>query len=351
MRQKKMVRRIYVHNQFRFAVIAVLILVFYLTISHVVQFSHQRIAFKKEYLRGLETQNEILVQYLALYLEQTTDEKACRDSLFTYIQEYEQEQVQVWAYVAYDDIVHYYRSNDLMKAQATFQLQGFKERLQENGMYVVENSFVLRGSTITVGLVAREKSVLREWGYSDSKAYLLLQSVIVSFLLAIISLIFIWRTRNHTKKIEEYKEEQLRLNRRIEGLNQKQTQQIIEEERNKNRKSSLQIGTYDKDLVSILIRKAVQREALPIAIIDVTFNMGQYYYSRQKMSELKEKMQIDRTLSYELFEIGKGEFVYLFIRPGEENWTNILHYVKQKVEEIARVNEMTATVKEQLITK
>lgn len=142
---------------------------------------------------------------------------------------------------------------------------------------------------------------------------------------------------------------QLSLNRKVEEISQELNQAIMEKDSEGLSQLTHQAYQYDMELVCLLLVKTNNSEYFPVSIIYVQFDMGDLYFTKKRMNEIEEQLRIQLVHKYELFEIGKGEFVFIMVRTGVDLIMQSLVVIEERAKNTAKDNGIQVTVRSKTI--
>lgn len=318
-------------------------------VSHVIRLKEYEKQFLNRYQNELQVKNELLADSVLFYLQGNIDEVNSWDAFLDIIDR-EDSFDDSWTYVAYNGSVLYFKNRDLIKNNNTVSLEEFVRQLQENSMITTQSSFSYNNGTFTIGLAAGENRLLMDWGYSSFYTVLLLESIVVVLLLALIGIDSIRKSMRKSREVIRLEKEVVSLNCKVEEISQELNQVIIEKESEGLCQLKNQSYQYDMELVNVLLEKTNDIAYLPFSIIYVQFDMGDLYFTKKRMNEIEEELRVQLLHKYELFEIGKGEFVFIMVRTGVDEIMQSLVVVEEKAKDIAEVNGIQVTVRSRTIT-
>lgn len=327
-----------------------LLIIIYSIGSLIIHVKNQEKHFLDLYQNELQVKNELLTESVLFCLQGNIGEINSWDEFLEIISREDSIVDSSWVYVAYDGIVLYYKNHDLIKANNTISLEKFTMELQENSMITTQSSFSYNNGTITIGLTAGKNMVLMDWGYSNFNMVLLLESMVVTLLLALIGLDFIRKSMRASKEVVRLEKEVVSLNCKLEEISQEMNQMAFEKENEGLSQLKHQSFQYDMELVRILLMKTNDTTYLPVSMIYVQFDMGNLYFTKKRMNEIEEQLRVQLIHKYELFEIGKGEFVFIMVKTDIDDIMQSLIVVEERAESIAKDNAIKVIVKSRTIT-
>lgn len=329
------------------AVFLVLLIIISTVVFHIIFLKKKEEQFLDLYHNELQVKNKLLSESILLYLK--GNEANGWDSFLENISREDSIDDSTWLYVAYNGVPLYFKNQDLLNNN-TISLQKFIKQLQIDSKLTTQNTLIYNDGTITIGLIAEKKMVLMDWGYSNLNMVLLLECILVTLLLSLIGGYFIWKTRRESKKVIRYQKEVVSLNCKVEEISQKLNWSTLEKDNEELSQLKLQEFKYDTDLVKLLLRKINDIAYLPVTIYYVQFDMSNLYFTKKKISEIEEQLHVQLSHKYELFEIGKGEFVYIMVRSDIKDVKQSIKQIKERAEDIAKDNGIKVTVKSRTIT-
>lgn len=332
------------------AVFLVLLIIIYSMVSQTIKLKEHEKQFLDRYQIELQVKNELLADSVLFYLQGNIDEVNSWDVFLDIINREDSIDDSSWTYIAYNGNVIYYKNRDLIKNNNTVPLEEFVRQLQDNSMITTQSSFSYNNGTFTIGLAAGENRLLMDWGYSSFYTVLLLESIVVELLLALIGIDSIRKSMRKSREVVRLEKEVVSLNCKVEEISQELNQVIIEKESEGLRQLKNQSYQYDMELVNVLLEKTNDIAYLPFSIIYVQFDMGDLYFTKKRMNEIEEELRVQLLHKYELFEIGKGEFVFVMVRTGVDEIMQSLVVVEEKAEDIAEANGIQVTVRSRTIT-
>ena len=337
-------------NKYNTAVFLVLLIIIYSIVSQAIRLKEYEKQFLNKYQNELQVKNELLADSVLFYLRGNSDEGNSWEAFLDILKREDSIDDSSWTYVAYDGNVVYYKNRDLIKNNNTVPLEEFVRQLQENSMITTQSSFFYNNGTFIIGLAAGENMLLRDWGYNSLYTVLLLEDIVVTLLLAFIGIDSIRKSMRKSREVVRLEKEVVSLNCKVEEINQELNQIIIEKESEGFSQLKHQTHQYDMELVSVLLMKANDISYLPVGIIYVQFDMGDLYFTKKRMNEIEEQLRVQLLHKYELFEIGKGEFVFIMVRTGVDEIMQSLVLVEEKANNIAKDNRIQVTVRSRTIT-
>ncbi|WP_310603454.1 hypothetical protein [Anaerosporobacter sp.] len=335
-------------NKYNGAVCLVVLISIVIVFLYIIQFKKQEEQFFKLYNQELQIKNELLAENAMLSMQSDVINGDNRDKLIVYMDKENFIDDVAWIYVANGDTVIYYKNHNLIEDSSTILLEKFMEQLQEASIMTTQCSFMVNNETVTIGLVVEKSLLLMDWGYSHSKTVLLMEVVVVLLLLGLLGIYFVWKAMKMSKEIKNYKKEVVNLNCKIEEVNQELRRNAFEKETVAVNEQEFQ---YDTNLMKLLLEKANESRYLPVSMIHIQFDMGDLYFTKNKMKEIEEKLYVELTHRYELLEIGKGEFVLFIIRTEIEVVMQSHIAIEERARSIANENGIKVTVKSRTITK
>jgi hypothetical protein len=330
------------------AVFLVLLILLFTIVFHLTYLKKQEEQFLDLYQNELQVKNELVSESI-LYNVQENEANDWEDFLEV-IKKKDSLEDATWLYVARDGVVLYYKYQDLTNEKKTISQKKFEAQLQENSMIHTHSLLSYRGRTITIGLVAEKKMVLMDWGYSDLNMVLLLEGIIITLLLSLVGIYFITKTRTVSKEVMRYKQEIVCLNCKVEEISQELNRNNLEKEKEELEQIKLQEFKYDTDLVKLLLMKANDSAYLPVSIVYVQFDMGNLYFTKKRMNGIEEQLHVKLSHKYELFEIGKGEFLFMMVRTDINEVMQSVVKIEQRAEGIAKDNGIKVIVNKRTIT-
>lgn len=338
-------------NKYNTAVFLVLLIIMYSFVSHIIKLRNHEKQFIEMYHNELQVKNELLADSVLFYLQGNIDTINNRDTFLDVISREDSIDDLSWVYVAYDGYVLYYKSRDLMQQDKMIPLDEFVLQLQENSMITTQSSFSYNDSLFTIGLVAEEKMLLMDYKFTSFNMELLLESIVVILLLALIGIDFIRKSMRKSREVVRLEKEAVNLNRKIEAISQELNEITIEKNSNGFSQLQYQVNQYDMELVNVLLNKLNDLIYLPVSIIYVHFDMGNLYFSKKRMNEIEEQLRVRLVHKYELFEIGKGEFLYIMVRTGVDDIMQSLVDIEERANNIAKDNGIQVAVRSRSITR
>ena len=332
------------------AVFLILLIIVYSIVSHSIQLKKQEKQFLDLYQNEMQVKNELLVESVLFCLQGNIAEVNSWDKFLEIISNEDSIDDSSWVYVAYDGIVLYYKNRDLIKTNNTISLEKFKKHLQEGSMITTQSSFSYNNGTFTIGLTAGKNMVLMDWGYSTFSMVLLLESIVVMLLLALIGIEFIRKSMRASKEVVRLEKEVVSLNCKVEEITQELNQLTFEKENEGLSQLKHQTLQYDMELVRVLLMKTNDTAYLPVSIIYVQFDMGDLYFTKKRMNEIEDQLRVQLAHNYEMFEIGKGEFVLIMLKTDIDDIMQSVVAVEERAENIAKDNGIKVSVKSRTIT-
>lgn len=342
-------KRVFKINKYNTAVFLILLIIIYSIVSNSRSIKNQEKQFLDLYHNEMQVKTDLIAESVLFSLQGNIAEINNWDKFLAIISREDSIDDSSWVYVAYEGVVLYYKNHDLIKANRTISLDKFVVQLQENSIITTQSSFSYDNGTFTIGLTASKNMVLMDWGYSTFNMVLLLQIIVATLLLALIGIDFIRKSMMASMEVVRLEKEVVSLNRKVEEINQELDRITLEKE-SKGLSQINQAIQYDMELVRVLLMKTNATTYLPVTIIYVRFDMGNLYFTKKRMSEIEEQLRVQLVHNYELFEVGKGEFIFLLVRTEIGDIMKSLVVVEERAENIAKENGIKATVKCRTIT-
>lgn len=255
----------------------------------------------------------------------------------------------VWAFVSCEGDIVYYKMQNLEKDYQTIPYDQFIESHDSNTLVVTQKKIQVNNEDLIVGLVKPQRLVLIDTEYNHMYSMLMLENVIVTFLLTMIGCFFCWKTIRLSRVKEKTKSEIVQLNQKLEQRNQEIKQQnlVNEIEATQDEISNIQ---YDKDLLVVLLEKANVVQYYPIGIQIIRYYMGNLYFTRDQMKIIEKQLQEQVSGYSEVFETGKGEFVFIILKKKAEEIDTLFERLREKAESIAKQNQIEVHSSKKVLT-
>jgi len=232
-------------------------------------------------------------------------------------------------------------------------------QLEKQNVILTSQEFVFGDESYKIWVISSGDYGLNQLRLDDFFLYLSLLIIItgIGFVCYVISI----TARQH------------RMNQQLMAESEKVREHLIKEETlqesliKEKHKSSDVKENYDEKTAQCLLKKSTDPELYPLHLLVVKIKMGDRYYTRDEMDEVKNAIKNRLTSNQILCEIGKGEFAVLLYKTkflmAKELYSKLqmiweqdpafqryeIHMLKEEVREREKADELLKWMREKVI--
>lgn len=337
-------------NRYNVTLAGLLLLIIYAITMNLMRLHWQEEQFLDHYKKKQQAQNDLLALKLENYIKRDDVKITDLDNLVEALENLDTADEVVWKYIYYNDMVLYYKNKNYFNNNGAISLSGFTELLNRNNIINTSSVVNMDTASFGIGLAIDEKAILMDSEVGKNRSLLILENTISYFVLALVAGGLLLKVMRKNNKCKQLGSEIIALNNKVEALHQELSKQNEVMQREKTTGRLPEDNHYDNDLVQIIFGKLKEKKYYPLTMIFIQFHMGNLYFSKSKMQKIERELRSDYGRNYELFEVGKGEYLILMIRTDILEGMQVQVKIEKNTREIACNHNVGVSVKSRSIT-